>query len=365
MEFRIAKLEFLRGLKLAQGIADKKNVMPMLGNVVLRTHGKGQILVAATDLNVSLTAELKSANAVEGGIALDAKSLYELVANAPGEDVTLKKSDGNHAEIKSGKAKYKLLGMSDRDFPRVPIATEAKLVKVDPIVLRDLIDRTIFATSLDDAKFNLAGVLLESDGKVMRASATDGHRASVVERIAAGPVFDNGVLVPRKGLGEIRKIAESNEAPMVGVAGPILFVQVGTLTIAAKLIAAEFPNLRTMFDGIANKTLVTVDRLRLIESLKRVQLMTSETRGVKITTSADGLSLVSEHPDMGQVSDEIGAECSGPHLSIGFNPKYLVEILSTMTSEQAVIALGTDVDPALIMPFGDKSHRCVAMPMRL
>ena len=93
MEFRIAKTEFLRGLRLAQGIADRKSTMPMLANVLLRTQGKNQLLVAATDLNVSLTAELKSQNTTEGGITLGAKNLYELIANAPGDEVTLKKAD--------------------------------------------------------------------------------------------------------------------------------------------------------------------------------------------------------------------------------------------------------------------------------
>src|SRR3954462_2752636 len=103
MEFRIAKAEFLRGLRLAQGIADRKSTMPMLANVLLRTQGKNQLLVAATDLNVSLTAELKSHNASDGRITILAKSLFDLVANAPGDEVTLKKADNHWAEIKSGK----------------------------------------------------------------------------------------------------------------------------------------------------------------------------------------------------------------------------------------------------------------------
>src|SRR3954462_15962013 len=101
MEFRIAKAEFLRGLRLAQGIADRKSTMPMLANVLLRTQGMNQILVAATDLNVSLTAELKSSNTSEGGLTLGAKNLYELIADAPGGEISLKKSVNHWAEIKS------------------------------------------------------------------------------------------------------------------------------------------------------------------------------------------------------------------------------------------------------------------------
>src|SRR3954469_18383649 len=109
MEFRIQKNEFLRGLRLAQGIADRKSTMPMLANVLLRTQGKNQILVAATDLNVSVTAELKSKNTGEGGIPLGAKKLYELIANAPSDDITLKKSDNHWAEIRSGKVTHPIV----------------------------------------------------------------------------------------------------------------------------------------------------------------------------------------------------------------------------------------------------------------
>ena len=138
MEFRIAKQEFLRGLRLAQGIADRKSTMPMLANVLLRTQGKNQLLVAATDLNVSLTAELKSNNASEGGITLGAKNLYELIANAPGDDVLLKKADNHWAEIKSGKVTYRIVGMPDRDFPKVPDHREAQYATLESAVLREM-----------------------------------------------------------------------------------------------------------------------------------------------------------------------------------------------------------------------------------
>ena len=173
MEFRIAKNEFLRGLRLAQGIADRKSTMPMLANVLLRTTGKKQILVAATDLNVSLTAELKSSNAHEGGITLGAKNLYELIANAPGDDITLKKADNHWAEIKSGKVAYRIVGMPDRDFPKVPDHREAQYSTVESAVLREMIERTLFSVCNDETRFHLNGVYFECDGTQARMSVVN------------------------------------------------------------------------------------------------------------------------------------------------------------------------------------------------
>src|SRR5215467_7701894 len=227
MEFRIAKTEFLRGLRLAQGIADRKSTMPMLANVLLRTQGKNQLLVAATDLNVSLTAELKSNNVNDGGITLGAKNLYELIANAPGDDVLLKKADNHWAEIKSGKVTYRIVGMPDRDFPKVPDHREASYSTIESAVLREMIERTLFSVCNDETRFHLNGVFFESDGARARMVSTDGHRLSKVERtLTGGPALAAGVIIPKKGLVEIKRAIEGEKnALAVAFQGSYVFVK--------------------------------------------------------------------------------------------------------------------------------------------
>src|SRR5262245_42930084 len=163
MDFRIAKLEFLRGLRLAQSIADRKSTMPMLANVLLRVTGKSSLLVAATDLNVSLSAELASDNKGEGGLTVGAKALHDIVSSMPGEDIVVKRADNNWAEIKAGKVDYRLVGMPDRDFPKIPDHREVTFSDVPASVLREMIDKTLFSVSSDETRFHLNGVLFESD----------------------------------------------------------------------------------------------------------------------------------------------------------------------------------------------------------
>src|SRR5687768_7036529 len=145
MEFRIQKAEFLRGLRLAQNIADRKSTMPMLANVLIRTAGKGTLLCAATDLNVSLSAELACENVKEGGLTLGAKALHDIVVSAPGEEISLKKADNHWAEIKAGKVAYRLVGMSDRDFPKIPDHREIAFASISAEILRSMVDRTLFS----------------------------------------------------------------------------------------------------------------------------------------------------------------------------------------------------------------------------
>jgi DNA polymerase III subunit beta len=365
MEFRIAKAEFLRGLRLAQGIADRKSTMPMLANVLLRTQGKNQLLVAATDLNVSLTAELKSHNASDGGIAILAKSLFDLVANAPGDEVTLKKADNHWAEIKSGKVTYRIVGMPDRDFPKVPDHREASYATVESAVVREMIERTMFSICNDETRFHLNGVFFESDGSNCRMVSTDGHRLSKVERtIPNGPKLSAGVIIPKKGLLEIKKVLEQGPNAKLAVKTPHVFLVQDDIAIAVKLIDAQFPP----YDQVIprdHKKIITVDRLRLIDALRRAQLMSSETRGVKVAATKEGVTITSDNPDLGEVREELEAEYNSDPIAIGFNPKYVVELLTQMTSDQVTVALGGELDPGLIRPLTGDDYLGVVMPMRI
>lgn len=364
MEFRIAKNEFLRGLRLAQGIADRKSTMPMLANVLLRTQGKNQILVAATDLNVSLTAELKSTNVGEGGLTLGAKNLYELVANAPGDEITLKKTDNHWAEIKSGKVTYKIVGMPDRDFPKVPDHREAQYSQIESTVLREMIERTLFSVCNDETRFHLNGVFFESDGHKCRMVSTDGHRLSKVERVVEGPKLTAGIIIPKKGLLEIRRVLDAGPHCKLAIKTPHLFLVQDDIAIAVKLIDAQFPPYEQVIPK-EHKRVITVDRSRFIDALRRAQLMSSETRGVKVSANKEGVTITSDNPDLGEVREEMEAEYNGDTIAIGFNPKYVVELLSQMSSDQITISLGGELDPGLIKPLTGDDYLGVVMPMRI
>jgi len=168
MEFKIRRDEFLRGLYLAQGIADRKSTLPILANVLIRTEGKDKLLCGATDLNVTTMVSLGAKVEKEGGLTVAARQLYEIVKGLPDDEVRVRRTDQNWAEIKAGKVEFKVVGMSDRDYPKLPAIQEAQTFKVDSAVLRDMISKTIFSVSLDETRQHLAGVLFESDGATAR-----------------------------------------------------------------------------------------------------------------------------------------------------------------------------------------------------
>jgi DNA polymerase III subunit beta len=366
MEFRIQKSEFLRGLRLAQGIADRKSTMPILANVLLRTDGKNKLLVAATDLNVSVSAELSAKIDKEGGLTVGARPLHDIVANLPGEDVVLKRAENNWADIRAAKVAYKIVGMPDRDFPKMPDHREVTYGKCDPAVLREMIDKTLFSVSNDETRFHLNGVYFECDGARARMVSTDGHRLSKVERtLTGGPILPGGVIIPKKGLTEIKRTLEGEKNGCdLAIQGPYVFLRTGDVALALKLIESQFPPYEQVIPR-GNDRVVTVDRDSLLEALKRASLMSSETRGVRFTVDGSVLRVTSDNPELGEVREDLDVEYKGPALSVGFNPRYFTDVLTQMTTERIRIELAGELDPAVIKPAATDDYLGVVMPMRI
>lgn len=360
--FKIAKAEFLRGVRLARGIAEKKGTMPILANILLRTHGPSGLSLVATDLNVSITAELKSHNLKDGGMLIGAANLFEVVSNAPGDEISLNQADNNWAEIKSGKAKYKIAGMPEKDFPKV-MAHRGPTATMESAVLREMIDRVAFAVCEDATRFHLTGAILESDGSEVRMAATDGHRLCRVARKVTGPRLAAGIIIPRKGLGELKKLTEQGASITIAVADNHLFATQDDIKLAVKLIDAVFPN----YDAVIprdHKNSMTIDRVRILDALRR-QFMSTDTRATRLDLSAEGATLSCDHPDTGEVSEGLDSEVVGDPVTIGFYPKYVADVLNQMSADQVTIKIGTAVDPIVIVPVSSDDYIGIVMPMRM
>ncbi len=366
MQFKIKKTEVLKGLRLAQSIADRKSTMPMLANVLLKLDGENNLLVVATDLNVSLSAKLKSKNKGEGGITLGAKALHDIVANLPGETIELKRCDNNWAEIKAGKVKYKLVGMPDRDFPKIPDHEDVELEEVDALTIRGMIDRTLFSVSNDETRFHLNGVLFESDGDTSRMVSTDGHRLTKIDRaLAGGPKLTAGVIIPKKGLLEIKRTLDGVSGNCkLAIRTPFLYLRGNDINLAVKLIDSQFPSYEAVIPKSKERS-IQVDRLSLLDALKRAGLMTADTRSVKVSVGKDSLLISSDNPDIGEVQEEIEAVVDGEEVSVGFNPKYVVDILTQISSDNVLMELSGELDPLVIRPSDDADYLGVVMPMRI
>ncbi len=367
MEIKIQKEEFIKGLYLAQSIADRKSTMPVLANALIRSEGKDAIICAATDLRISVVAEMKAEVLEEGGLSIGAKHLFEIIKNLGGKDVLFKRLENNWAKIKSGKAQYKVVGMSDKDFPKLPDPNEVEFKEIDAATLLDMINKTIFSVSNDETRRHLSGIFLEWEGETIRMVSTDGHRLSKVEcEVGEGMVIDGGIIIPRKGVMEMRRLLEGIENTIdIGINDGNLFLKAKDLCLTIKLVDAQFPP----YDQVIpkeNEKKVKVDRILLLESLKRMSIMsTDKNGGIRFDLSSNTLRITSDNPDLGEAEEDLDVEYEGDSLTIGFNARYFIDILNEMSGEKVVLEFNGELDPGMARNDQGIDFLGVVMPMRI
>ncbi len=376
MELKIATSELSRALGRSQGIVEKKSTMPILSHVLLEAK-KAQLVVSATDLDLAVSSEHENGCEVlkEGSLAVSARHLYEIVRALPEQQVTLKKAHNNYLEVKSGPSEFRIVGLPAEDFPALPRFEKVPFADVDPAVLLDMIERTFFAVSNDETRYNLNGVFFEPSAEALRLVATDGHRLSLVER-EMGATFGlkRGVILPKKGLQELRKLlseaAESgDEKPetKLGFVENSAIVRRPGVILSMRLIEGLFPDYRQVIPKAGEKV-VKLGRERFQETLRRVSLLsTDKAHAVKLELAKGTLKVLSQNPDLGEAKEEVPVEYGGDPLKIGFNARYVLDVLQVLKSKDVAFELADDLSPGVLRGAdeADRGFTAVVMPMRI
>lgn len=362
-------------LDKAQNIVEKKNAMPILVNVLL--EAKDSVLkMYATDLEVSLMDEISGEIKKEGKVAIDAKSLYSIVRELNDEGmVTLKSKENNWLIVQQGKALFNIIGKNPEEYPVFPTYQSTQFTKITPEVLKDMIEKTIYSVSNDETRYHLNGVYFEQNqngGNIQfRMVATDGHRLSLIDRATKKTdqtiKIEKGVIIPRKGLFEIRKLLELNQQMDVEIAveGPQFILRQDKSVLMIRLIEGKYPN----FLQLIPKTLkrqVYASKNDLLSCLKRVSLLSNKkSKGVTLSLTNGYMSIASNNPEMGDAKEEIQINYSGDEMKIGFNARYLLDILNSIEEDEVKIELNDQLSPGIIQPTKDGDYKCLVMPMRI
>jgi DNA polymerase-3 subunit beta len=215
MEIRAKRDELLATLYWTQSIVERRNTMPILANVLIEAQ-KGTVRVTATDLEVGVRGEVEGQVAKEGTVTVNAKKIYEIIREVPNEQVQLKRLDNDWVEVRSGKSVFKIVGMDAKEFPQFP-KFDAKALSTTPAsTVREMIERTIFSVSMDETRYSLNGVFIEEgEGGKIRMVATDGHRLAFEEKSVGSLGLSKGVILPRKGLAELKRLLEDGAEGVV------------------------------------------------------------------------------------------------------------------------------------------------------
>src|SRR5436190_1349574 len=247
MEVTVRREDLVRGLHLVQGVVERRNTLPILANVLIEPAAEG-IALTATDMEVGLRGLVTAQVKKKGTVTLNARKLYEITREVTAEEVVLKSVQAGWVEVLAGRSKFKIVSLDAKDFPQLPLGTDAPegtTISIAVGTLREMIDRTLFAVSSDETRFNLAGVFVgnEDDG-VLRMVATDGHRLAMIDRRLPNARLERGAIMPRKGLVEARKLLDEAEDPEVTmvVSPKDVRLILRSLSFFMRLVEGDFPD---------------------------------------------------------------------------------------------------------------------------
>ncbi|MCB9666596.1 MAG: DNA polymerase III subunit beta [Myxococcales bacterium] len=381
MEFTISKQNLLRGLTRTHAVADRKSSMPILSNVLLQVSSPGTLELSSTDLYLGVLAQTEATVKKGGSVAVSSRTLFEIVKNLPDADVHWQLVDKHLSHIQCGKVKYKIPGLGGESFPQLPSAGKSKFVRIASDQILELIALTHYAMSHDETRPHLAGALFEGDGNIARMVATDGHRLSKAEaRLGQDqvPPLAFSMLVPTKGVMELKRLIEDSgpgrtkqegnaEHQQVGIAtmGNNAFFQRDGVQLSVKLAEEQFPPYAKVIPQSQQREIIAL-RTSLIEALKRISLVASDkSGGVRLQINPGTLQITSENPDIGEGSEELAIDFAGEPVVVGFNARYMLDVLGALKSDEVKLSLGGELDPGVLRPVGDTDFVGVIMPMRI
>jgi DNA polymerase-3 subunit beta len=384
MEITIPKNELAKLLHLTMAIAGKKSTMPILGNLLLSAEGN-LCKITGSDLEITAVATAKATVKKPGSITVSAKMFGDLVRELPEGDVTVRVADRDRIEVVAGSSKIKIVGVGADEYPVPPGLSLETKSKISAPTLIEMINKTLYAVSLDEGRYNMNGVCLElaSEGKsaVIRMVATDGHRLALISRPLEGLELTglvkkgakkgeapDHVIVPRKGLTEVRKALEAAGDVSVGVdvREGFLVLENEAWKLVVRLLDSEFPNYEQVLPKAAG-TKIAVLSSQLTQALKRVSLVVSDkNKGVRLDFFNSLVRISSSSPEVGEAQEEVEVQYKGKDFSVGFNARYLLDVLAAVTENQPfVMELGGETGPGKFYSESDESSFGIIMPLRL
>jgi DNA polymerase-3 subunit beta len=371
MEVTVHREEIYKAISKMQSIIEKRSNMPIL-SMILVTAAESDLLISATDLEISM--QLKTSAEVKnpGSITIPGRKLFEILKESKSAKVYLKERQNNRIFISDENARYNLACLPSDEYPLFMEPEDVVMGEVDGDTLREMIDKTIYSVTMEEAGFKLSGVYMEKSERDERALlkmvSTDGHRLSLIEKDIEGVRhmdIGSGVMVPKKGMLELSKLSSEAGTVRLGFKQSSCIARAGDSLLVIRLLESKFPDYNAVVPKRSKGT-VKVGREALLDGMKKMMILSTETyRGVKITIETNTIELVSVNPDLGDAQEKLEVEYKGERFEAGFNPRYFIDTLQAMNSEVVELGIVDNSSPCVIKGSEDKGFLGLIMPMRL
>jgi DNA polymerase-3 subunit beta len=371
LELKVTRDELLKGVSKTQSIAEKRSSMPILSNILIDAQND-QLLITATDLEISFKGTFAAEVKKSGRLTVPARKLYEIIHEMSDEALVLKELDNYNLEVSSARSNYQLHGLSAEDFPPMPDYESVTFLDIPAETLSDMIEKTIYSISTEETRYNLSGVCVEripdEESPKLRFVSTDGHRLSLMD--APIPGLDRlgmtgRVIISRKGLMEMKKLADEGNDLKLGFTGNSAVVIKDTSVLVIRLLEGRFPDYNLVIPK-DNPAIMTLGRKDFLEAMRRISTMLSDRyKGARFDIETKNLTITVVNPDVGEATENLPVEFTGDGISAGFNVKYFIEILSPLKADAVQVVLKDAKSPCLIKSEEDRGFLGVIMPMNL
>lgn len=364
MFFEMEKESLTEGMSKIVSITERRSPLPILTHTLMEV--KDQVLyVTATDLEIGIRVTLNCLDGNDGLVTIPARKFLEIVKELSHGNVRVEQSERFRVKITSGRSSFDLAGMDPADFPAWSNVDNIETYKIACDKLVHMIEKTIFASSNDDSRFNLNGVLIEKNENQTRFVATDGHRLALIDEEIDIPLFSK-VIVPKKGLLELKRLLEGQkETAEIGFEKKNLVVKTPKSIMTIRLIEGDYPDYFRVLPTDHPK-IILAKKNELLQSLKRMAILTSErNKGVNVTIRADQMEFGINHPDLGAANDIIEIDYKdGEEIFLILNVAYMMEAISNIDLENIYIEFYKEGAPIKFVNGPNSKYFSIVMPMR-
>ncbi|WP_114749540.1 DNA polymerase III subunit beta [Pleomorphovibrio marinus] len=363
MKFIVSSSSLLKHLSSINGVVTTNPVVPILENFLFEIKDS-KLTVTASDLQTSMITEIEVEAKEDGNIAVPAKILIETLKNLPEQPVTFSIDKETYSvEISSDNGRYKLAGENATDFPKIPTVTNATTVDMSTAVLSQAINNTIFATSNDELRPAMTGVYINLSDTNTTFVATDGHRLIRYRRVDIASPETASIIVPRKALNLLKATLPTENVPVsVEFNNSNAYFKFNNIKMICRLIDERFPDYENVIP-LDNNNDMTIDRLEFLSSLRRIAIYANKTtHQVRLKLTGSELQISAEDLDFSNEANErLSCEHEGEDIEIGFNAKFLVEMLNNITAPQVTMKFSAPNRAGLIQPSNLEENEDILM----
>jgi DNA polymerase-3 subunit beta len=365
MKFSAERESILAPLQAVIGVVERRQTMPVLANVLIVAKSD-QLSITATDLEVELVAKATVNIQQIGEITVPGRKLLDIVKALPDAAQVTITIEGEKATVRSGKSRFTLTTLPASEFPTIEDIRAQQSLTIAQAALKKLLEKTHFSMAQQDVRYYLNGMLLESDGKILRTVATDGHRLAYCE----APMEGEGsgvqqVIVPRKGVLELQRLLTGDETVELVIGTNHVRAQIGNIRFTSKLIDGRFPEYGRVIPASPTRK-IGADRDVLRAALQRAAILSNEKyRGIRLSLKAGVLTLQSHNPEQEEAEEELDVNYAGDEMEIGFNVNYLLDALAAIDGTEVELGLTDANNSCLLTSAAMPNSKYVVMPMRL